>query len=134
VIDWVDRLCQVPLTFRAGNLSLREVFVDAGPPLCDRGLFLSAVVSWLREHPDLVDIWRGYSEDKRTGRGPYFGNGKAALEVGFLETEVDYVGPFEAVAKKVEWLDVRLHTDPVEACADFIYREAVLVLTRQRAS
>ena len=132
VIDWVDRLCRVPLTFRAGQMSLLEVFREPGAPLSDRAQFLRTVESWLREHPEFVEVCQRYSEDKRTGRGPYFGTGRAALEVGFLRTDVTYVGPFEAIANRVECVDVRLHGDPIEACADFIYREADWVLTRPR--
>ena len=78
------------------------------------------MVVWLQQHPELIDQWRGYSVDKRTGSGPYFGRDAAPLEVGFYSPDLGAV-------------DIRQHADAGEACADFIYREASWVLRREHA-
>jgi hypothetical protein len=74
--------------------------------------FLAAVSARLREQPRLIEAWQQYSEDKRT-TGPY-------LDLRSLE-----VGIYEAASG---FSEVQVHVDPVEACADFIYREAGKVL------
>jgi hypothetical protein len=93
------------------------LFEAADPPLTDRAGFLDAVATWLGEHPEAILEWRSYSEDKRSSPSPYFGHGSTALEVGH------YTEAHEAV-------DVTIHTDPVQACADFLYRESTWVLKR----
>jgi hypothetical protein len=83
--------------------------------------FLLAVTGWLQQHPELVDQWRRYSADKRTSSGPYLGRtGQSVpLEVGYYSQDV---GP----------LDVRHHSDVIDGCADFIYRETLWVLLEER--
>jgi hypothetical protein len=110
--DWVEIVCGLPLLYRTGDKSIRQHFEPAEPHLGDRAAFLSAVGAHLRRQPDLIDAWQQYCEDKRT-TGPY-------LDLRSLE-----VGIYEAASGCSE---VRVHVDPVEACADFIYREAGKVL------
>jgi len=64
---------------------------------------------------ELVDQWRGCSLDKRTAPSPYFGRDGVPLEVGFYDPTLGV-------------LEVSLHADAIEACVDFIYREAAWVL------
>jgi hypothetical protein len=70
--DWVELICCVPLGFRTGEKSIRQLFEPALAHLDDRATFLAAINRWLREHPDLIHAWEAYCTDKRTGRGPYF--------------------------------------------------------------
>lgn len=117
--DWVGALCRLPLTFRAGGATIMKLFEPARPCLTDRSGFLNAVTDQLRTDVHLIDAWHGYSLNKRTSRGPYFGHQAEPLEVGFYDSGFH---------------DVQIHADPAAACADFIYREAVWVLTRERMS
>ena len=116
--DWVEATCGLPLVFRTGESSIRQLFQPALANLDDRATFLAAVSAWLREQPDLIKAWEAYCEDKRTGRGPYFVLN--SLAVGFYDSSS------EAAAGRYE--DERLHTDAAKACADFIYREAAWVV------
>lgn len=118
---WVEPLCAIAGTWRSSGHSIRQQFEAASPHLADRAEFRAAVTGWLRQHPGLIDQWRGYSEDKRTSPSPYFGRDSVPLEVGFYTPDLGA-------------LDVRHHTDSIEACADFIYREAAWVLRSERIS
>jgi hypothetical protein len=88
--------------------------------LSDREAFLAAVTEYVRSHPELVEAWVGYSEDQRTGSGPYVLRGdEGPREVGFYEHG---------------YRDVRHHRDDAEAVGDFIYREAAWVLDDRRVT
>jgi hypothetical protein len=121
--DWAEAVCGLALFFRTGDKSIRQLFEPAWPHLDDRDAFLAVVSERLRQYPGLIDAWVGYCEDKRTDRGPYLRVN--LVEVGFHDSSVREIGAQHQV--------VRLHRDPVAACADFIYREAVWVLTGVRA-
>jgi hypothetical protein len=110
---WVEALSRVPLAFKEGNKSVRDLFQAAGPDLSDEARFLSLVSAYLRQNPTLVEAWQSYSYDKRTGEGPYMDN----CEVGFYAS-----GRY----------DVRHHDDNTTACGDFVFRESVWVLERRR--
>jgi hypothetical protein len=122
--DWVELICCVPLGFRTGEKSIRQLFEPALAHLDDRATFLAAINRWLREHPDLIHAWEAYCTDKRTGRGPCFDLNSVA--VTFYDSS--------AGATAAPHRDKRLHTDPAKACADFIYREAAWVLRGARAN
>jgi hypothetical protein len=61
----------------------------------------------------LIEAWQAYSWDKRTSSGP-------ALE----QHRVSFVVSDPIFSR----LDVRQYEELVDACADFIYREAFAVL------
>lgn len=95
-----------------------QLFGPASPYLADAAAFRSAVSEPLQLNAELVDAWQGCSADKRTGCGPYFQRGDGPdFEVGFYDRG---------------YHDRRTYNDSVRACADFVYREAVWVLTRAR--
>jgi hypothetical protein len=116
---WVEPLCAIAATWRSSGKSIGALFEAAQPPLEDRASFLALVTDWLQQHPGLVDQWRVYSLDKRTTPAPYFSRGGKPLEVGFYDPDLGA-------------LEVSQHTDAIEACADFLYREAAWVLRRDR--
>jgi hypothetical protein len=122
--DWVEGICGLVLVFRTGDKSIRQLFEPACPHLDDRDTFLAVVSERLRQQPGLIDAWVGYCDDKRTDRGPYLRQNLE--EVGFFDQSVREIAGRHQV--------VRLHSDPVAACADFIYREAVWVLRGVRAN
>ena len=120
---WVEKLCAIAFRWKTGNASIRMLFEAASPELTNRDEFLGAVAGWLRQHPELIDEWYGYAVDKRVDRGPYFkfGDEGGCAEVGFYDPDRGY-------------LDVMHHSDPADACADFLWREANWILRRERVS
>lgn len=116
--DWVEQVCELPLRFRLpGSKSMRELFSPAEAYLDDREKLIAAITPWIQAHRNLIDAWIGYSEDRRGGPAPYFLRESGSFVVGFFD------GNYQDVAR---------HTDAVEACVDYIYREASWVLRRRR--
>lgn len=117
---WATQVCHLPTAFHESGSSIREMFQPAAAHLDDRAGFVQAVSAWLREEPALIDVWLTYSADKRT-HGPFISQDSPAVEVGFYDPESGRG-------------DITKHSDPIEACADYIYREAAWVLRRKRVS
>lgn len=114
---WLEPLRRIPREYRGGTLSVRQLFARAAAATRDSG-FLSLIRSRLSSDPDLIRAWQEYSHDKRTAPSPYL----EKCEVGFAEI----------VDGKLSLIDIRRYENPVDACADFIYREAVWVLEGRR--
>ena len=116
VPSWLEPLCQIARVWKTRDASVRDLFTGAAPDLSDGASFTTFVYARLRSSHELLDAWQGYSWDKRTAPSPYI-NG---TEVGF----------FDGTRKE----DMRIHENAAEACADFIYREAVWVIEGRRAT
>jgi len=111
----VSGLVTIALTWRTGDRSIRDHFAAAAPDLDDPGSLLNAIRDELVADPHLLPAWQTYSYDKRSSPSPYLDG----QEVGF------YDGGSH---------DVVRYDDPVDACSDFICREAVWVLRPHRTS
>ena len=109
--DWVRALCQIPNSFHSGDKSIRQLFDDADPDLSDESAFREAVRKELIADPELMDSWQGYSWDKRTTPSPYIDG----LEVGVFDRRSTVV---------------TMHSERLDACVDFIWRESQWVLAR----
>jgi hypothetical protein len=114
--EWVEATCRVAQVRSTNPLSIQQLFRNAAPDLSSSDRFTTLVVRCLDKKPELVEAWQGYPYDKRTDRGPYM--------------EGHEVGYFDGRYHDVRYHDVRNHADLVNACADFILREATNVLFR----
>lgn len=114
---WLEALCQIALKWATGGLSIRDQLQRASPDIRDPS-FTSLVRTRLAHDPDLIAAWQLYSYDKRTSASPWL-DGTA-------------VGFFEFVEHRAINSDIRHHANPVDACADFIGREASWVLEGRR--
>ena len=102
-IDVIERICRLPVDFRAAwTKSPAQLLEESGLAQRPACLTTTAVESYLREHVDLIEAWRGWSDDKRVPEGWYF----QGLVVGYYPN-----GPRETF------------TDPFQACASFVVRE-----------
>ena len=108
---WVDRVCCVPRDFW-GDKTIIGLFREASPDLSDRQRFIELVSGYLDRHEELLETWQTYSYDKRSSPSPYLDG----TEVGFFSGERT---------------NVRRYEKSLDACADFIYREASWVLERR---
>ncbi len=103
----IEVICSIPIALKTENRSVRDLVERSGYPETGGLLIGEALVTYLREHPELIDAWLGYSSDKRASSGWYFrGAGTGEFEVGYFPSG-----------------DVRLYTDAALACADFIAEE-----------
>ena len=110
---WLEPLVWIAIDRRHGP-SIRELFETAQPDLSDPR-FEELVRERLANDPALIAAWQGYSDDKRTSSGPYLDRNR----VGFFD-----------ISGEPRRSAVRNHKNPVDACADFIHREAASVLER----
>ena len=110
---WVAQLCQIPEALHSGNLAIRTAFEHADPDLNDPATAVGMIRRHLDTTPQLVGAWQQYSYDKRASPGPYLDQD----EVGFYDDG---------------YQDVQRFDSPVDACAEFIYRESAWVLERRR--
>ncbi|HEY1388535.1 MAG TPA: hypothetical protein VGF38_08320 [Ktedonobacterales bacterium] len=118
--NWIEQVCNLPLRFRLpGSGSIRDLFSPADAYLDDRLAFIAAITPWIQAHVNLVDAWIGYSEDRRGFPAPYFAREFGSLVVGFFDSGTGSTDEIH-------------HTDEVEACVDYIYREACWVLRHRR--
>jgi hypothetical protein len=86
-----------------------ELMQEAAPDLSSTDEVMRLVRIRLAEEPDLVEVWQSYSYDKRTGGGPYLDDRE--------------VGTYKLGREQVVRYD-----DRIDACADYITREAVSML------
>lgn len=104
----VARICGLPAQFKArGNVSVSNLVEESGYFAAPAELTVESVSTYLREHPELIEAWFGYSQDKRTPSGCYLiERPHETFEVG------DY--------PKGDCISI---ADRVSACAEFIVRE-----------
>ena len=103
----IEAICRIPVTLKTMDSSVSELVRNSGY-LESRGALTSeALVPYLREHPELIDAWLGYSSDKRTSSGWYMKRSRQhVFEVGFFPHG-----------------ESQSYTDAARACADFIAHE-----------
>jgi len=107
-MDVVAKICDLPVQFKVrGNVSVVDLVAASGYPAAPEALTVTAVSAYLREHPDLIEAWLTYSEDKRTSSGWYVSQrSSGTFEIGYHP--------------QGERISV---SDRATACAEFIVRE-----------
>jgi hypothetical protein len=105
-MDIVATICALPVQFKEGNLSIWQLVKKSGYRDDPSSLTVDAVATHLREHPELIDAWLGYSQDKRC-------SGWFVRQSAVNTYEVGYVPGGERISM----------SDPARACAEFIVRE-----------
>jgi hypothetical protein len=74
-MDMVARICEIPVQFKArgtvsrGTVSVTQLVDESGYRAAPASLTVDVVSMYLREHPDLIEAWLAYSEDKRASSG-----------------------------------------------------------------
>ena len=107
-MDLIAKVCEIPARMKARpDVSASSLVDESGYRGAPTALRVEAVVSYLAQHPALLDGWIGYSADKRVSSGWYIReNAGARLEVGYYpQGECLYFD------------------DRHRACAEFIIRE-----------
>ena len=107
-MDLIAKLCALPVHFKSRrDVSVDQLVGESGYHVDPEALSVEAVSAHLREHPELVEVWLAYSEDKRTSSGWYIVPGPGdTFEVAFYPEG-------ERLSMKGR----------VHACAEFIVRE-----------
>jgi len=102
----VERLCNLPNAFRGGMKSSVQLVAESGIAQCESALSVDAVAQHLGKHPELIEEWLRWSDDKRSSDGWYFLRGDDAYVVGFYPNR-----------KALRFSRAEI------ACAEFVVRE-----------
>ena len=115
--DGFARICDIPAVFRRGERSVHEVVRASGYPDF-RGRFAAReLADYLRAHPEVIESWVAYSQDKRTSEGWYL---RPPYSIGRVTRAPP---PMREVQ----------HVDLGAACAAFIIAELDDILDRAPA-
>ena len=113
----IPSICTLVGNFRSGGGSVAQLLSSAGvvdePSLPPRSEF----ASYLSSRPELVESWLRWSQDKRVSSGWYFSPAPNGFVVGYYPNGPEM--PFQ---------------DKVEACAEFVRREAGQVVRDLRSN
>lgn len=111
----VDALLDSVNSLRRGGRTPAEVLTDSGVNTVGDEELRNAVSSVLQVRPDLVQLWQGWSWDKRWTPSPYLDR----LEVGHYDGAKTHL---------------RVHATPADACADFVVAEVRWIVERRVVS
>jgi hypothetical protein len=103
-------ICSLPAAYRESGLSWRAL-VGCSPYVSNRDtLNEDLLASFLSTHPELVELWLAWSEDKRSTPSPFLRRSGSRYELGYVERG----GRF----RPSEFFD-----EPARPCARFILQE-----------
>ena len=101
--DCIDKICNFPLIFKQVDKSLNALLTETKFQLIYKEISIADIIHYLQIHPNLLDVWKQYSDDKRTSGGFYY--------------RENYIGSIEDIT-----FDKTFISD-TEACAEYILRE-----------
>ena len=103
----IEDVCRMPVDYHSfRTVSARELISRSGYRDRWNSITVEMLADTLGRHPDWVDAWIKWSEDKRVSSGWYIARREDAFDVGHYPTGTP----------------VR-YTDPIEACATFVSHE-----------
>ena len=71
--DVVAKVCSIPSDFhRRGDVSVVYLLEESGYDTVRDAVTVPIIQEHLQAHPDLIDVWAGYSADKRCSSGWFF--------------------------------------------------------------
>ena len=70
--DCIDKICNLPLTFKQLDKSLNALLIKKTFQFFYKQISLAEITHYLLLHPNLLVIWKQYSDDKRTTGGFYY--------------------------------------------------------------
>jgi hypothetical protein len=107
----ISHLIHLPRNFNnPGNASVYSLLRDSGYFAVHDQVTEDALHQALLRHPECVDEWMSFSEEKRASAGWFFRKGPKGYEVGYFPVTSSGHQPVD-------------YADGVAACAAFIKRE-----------
>jgi hypothetical protein len=108
--ETIERLCNLPLDFRIGTVSVAELLKRSGYLSVSTPIAREKIAAYLRDKPELIGAWLILSEDQRVKRGWVFQQSQDGCRVYMY---------LDGPSMKFQ--------DKFDACAEFIMRYAALV-------
>jgi hypothetical protein len=86
----VEAICRLPLDYAAGELSPRDLVQRSGYLLARADVSRGAIEVCLEQHPDWMDAWFAWSDDKRYSPAWWIRDaGPRAYQVGYYDPGID---------------------------------------------
>lgn len=101
--DCIDEICNLPLTFKQSDKSLNAILTETKFQLFYKEISIADIIHYLQMHPNLLDVWKQFSDDKRTTGGFYY--------------RENYIGSIDHITFD------KIFTSDTEACAEYILKE-----------
>ena len=109
VQDVVQKVCAIPADFhRRGDVSVLYLLEESGYDTVRDAVTVAIIQQHLQAHPDLIDVWAGYSDDKRCSSGWFFDDRRYTT------------GHYSSSAGRSQ---EQVFTERSQACAEFIKHE-----------
>ena len=99
----IDKICNLPKAFKQGDKSLNILLTESKFQIFHKEINTYDIIQYLQLHPDLLDVWKQYSDDKRTSGGFYYCS--------------KYIGSIDQITFD------KTFTSDTEACAEYILKE-----------
>jgi hypothetical protein len=101
----IERICRLPFDFYKRSISMSQLILDTKIENIT-GLNVTDIGSYISLHPEIVELWLRWSENKRVSSGWYFNR-----------VSNEYVVNFYPNGETLSF------SHPEIACAEFIVRE-----------
>ena len=109
--ECIEKICNLPSNLKKGNKSALVLLNESQFLLFYREISALDIINYLQKHPGLIDMWKQFSEDRRTSGGFYY--------------NTNYIGSLNDSA-----FDKKFTSD-IEACAEYILKEISWILSEQ---
>jgi hypothetical protein len=102
----IEHLCRLPIDFYGGSKSILQLINASGFAQNPSVLSASSISRYLAHHPEIIEAWILWSDNKRASSGWYFKRQADGYIVGSHPNG-----------------EVFSFADPISACSEFIVRE-----------
>jgi hypothetical protein len=106
-------ICALPITYRGSEVGWHDVVRRSSYEKNREALTEGRVSGFLRANPELIDLWLGWSNDKRCGPGLFLRQSELGYELGRTE-------------HSGHCLQSELFDEPSLPCARFILHELAI--------
>jgi hypothetical protein len=109
--DCIEKICSLPLNFNKGDKSVLALLNESQFLILYKEINVPDIIDYLQKHVNLIDIWKRFSENKRTSGGFYY--------------STNYIGSLSDSNFD------KTFTSDIEACAEYILKEISRILFEQ---
>ena len=98
--ECIAKICNLPITFNHGEKSLNTLLSESQFHQFYKEISTEDVIQYLQIHPDLLSVWKQYSDDKRTSGGFYY-RSKCIGSIGNIPFDMTFTSDTEACAEYI---------------------------------
>lgn len=108
--DYIQQICRLPITFKAGNKSPLTLVRESKFSKFYKGISPQNINEYLKENKRLMNSWQTWSEDKRTSCGYFLSLSKGNCYIASMDENgrITFKKAFNS---------------DIDACSEYIIRE-----------